>query len=260
VNYKIQSVARAFALLESVAESEVPVTARALADAHGISLPTTYHLLNTLVDERYLRKERRSYTLTTKIAELAEAFERLWRPAVALQAAMRSVAQISGETAYVSTWSHGDVTIVAVAEGTRAVRVAGVMVGLRGSAHARASGKVLLSFGPPSRVAKYLQSPLERLTPHTISDRDALLSALAVVRDAGYALDMEEFTVGVCCLAVPVFEDGYAVSALTVSVPVERFVDTREELVDLLTRAILADSGPTPVIAPASEPRSARIS
>ena len=173
---------------------------------------------------------------------------------------MRSVAQVTGETAYVSTWSHGDVSIVAVAEGTRAVRVAGVMVGLRGAAHARASGKVLLAFGPPSRVAKYLQSPLEQLTPSTIADRDTLLSALAGVREAGYAIDMEEFTVGVCCLAVPVVEDGYTISALTVSVPVERFVDTHQELVGLLTRAVSAEPELEPLMVTPTEPQPARSS
>jgi DNA-binding IclR family transcriptional regulator len=198
------------------------------------SLPTTYHLLSTLVEEDYLHKDRRTYTLTTKISELSEAFERQRQPAAGLQAAMRRVAQITGETAYVSTWSHGDVSIVAVAEGTRTVRVAGVMVGLRGSANARASGKVLLAFGPPLRLEKYLHSTLERLTPRTICDPDELRAALEVVREDGYAVDIEEFTIGVCCVAVPVIEKGYAVSALTVSLPVERFDAARDELIDVL--------------------------
>jgi DNA-binding IclR family transcriptional regulator len=235
-SYTVQSVRRALSLLEQVAVSEEPLTAKTLADAQGLSLPTAYHLLNTLVETGYLAKVRRSYILTTKLGELSAAFERYRQPAPALQAAMRRLAEVTGETAYVSTWSHGDVEIAAVAEGTQAVRVAGIMVGLRGSAHARASGKALLAFGPASRLETYLESELERVTGRTICDEGRLRAALEATREQGFAIDVEEFTVGVCCIAAPVIEKRYATDALTISMPRERFEADR----DATIRAVLA--------------------
>src|SRR5882757_10110037 len=64
--------------------------------------------------------------------------------------------EATGESGYVSCWTGTDVMIMAVAEGSHAVRVAGLRVGLAGDVHARSSGKTLLAFGPLSRVARNL--------------------------------------------------------------------------------------------------------
>ena len=52
----ISSVQRALRLLEAVAASADAVPAKKLARLTGLPLPTTYHLLRTLVYEGYLRK------------------------------------------------------------------------------------------------------------------------------------------------------------------------------------------------------------
>src|SRR3979409_652347 len=59
---RIQSVARACQLLLWLAGKAEGATAKEIALAHRLTLPTTYHLLNTLVDQGLLPKdeERRS--------------------------------------------------------------------------------------------------------------------------------------------------------------------------------------------------------
>jgi IclR family acetate operon transcriptional repressor len=245
--YIIQSVDRALSLLEAVAIASGPVTAKQLADDQELSLPTTYHLLSTLVLRGYLRKEGRSYQFATKISELHEAFEQRRSPGLVIQALMHRVAEVTGETAYISTWQHGDVSIAAVAEGNRAVRVAGVMVGLRGHAHARASGKVLLAFGPPMRRERYLAGSLEPLTPQTICDRGELGAILDQVRADGYAVDREEFTAGVCCVSAPVLEGESTTDALTVTMPAHRFEDEKQSIVETLLDAVRAALASAPI-------------
>jgi DNA-binding IclR family transcriptional regulator len=135
------------------------------------------------------------------------------------------------------------VVIAAVAEGTQAVRVAGIMVGLRGFAHARASGKALLAFGPPSRMEAYLESELEQVTRRTICDASRLRAALEAIREQGYATDVEEFTVGVCCIAAPVLEKRYATNALTISMPRERFEADRDGAIRAVLAAVPTGAG-----------------
>ena len=64
----------------------------------------------------------------------------------------------------------------------------------------------------------------ERYTLNTITDAGELKTELARIRSSGYALDNEEYTIGVRCVAVPVRNHaGGIVAAISVSVPRVRF-------------------------------------
>lgn len=52
----IQSVSRALRVLETVAESQGGLAAKAVARRTGLRLATTYHLLRTLAYEGYLER------------------------------------------------------------------------------------------------------------------------------------------------------------------------------------------------------------
>ena len=74
--------------------------------------------------------------------------------------------------------------------------------------HCTGLGKVLLAFAPEETLKALIQTPLEALTEKTITDPDALARELAAIRKQGYALDNEEITRGILCLAAPVFGFG----------------------------------------------------
>ncbi len=54
-------------------------------------------------------------------------------------------------------------------------------------------------------------SELERRTPYTLVDRELLMEEYRKIREQGYALEDEVFTIGVLSLAVPVFDRERAV-------------------------------------------------
>lgn len=235
----IQSVERALALLESVAGDAGGMSARELAVQVGLPLPTAYHLLKTLELRGYLMRVDGTYRLGARIPALSEAYEREYQPGPAAVEAMRSLATQTGETVYLSRWLQGDVMIVSIAEGVLTVRVTGIHVGLRGHANARASGKVLLAFGPPERLAVYLSAAaLEGLTPSTITEPDALRAEALKIRERGYSIDKEEYATGVACLAAPIRDEtGYASLAITVTFPASRLDDLAENVIPVLTAA-----------------------
>jgi IclR family acetate operon transcriptional repressor len=234
----VQSVVRGLSILELVAGHQAPLRAQDVAAFSGLRVATTYHLLNTLVHAGYLRKEDGAFTLASKVAELYSQYDRHLRPSPASLAAIHRLAAVSEETAYVSRWYQGDVTIAAVAEGRRAVRVTGLHVGVSGHAHARASGKVLLAFGPQDRLEEYLaRSPLEPRTNRTIVEPAALRKELDAIRQRRYSIDREEFVEGVCCLAAPVLDEtGTASLALTITIPATRFAEVHNTASSLLIR------------------------
>ena len=223
---RIQSVSRAARLMLLVASlPESDRTAARLALALGTSLPTAYHLLNTLVDAGiFVRGADKRYHLGIGVGVLAAAYEQQSEPPVSLVAPLRGISSTTGESTYLSAWRHGELQVLARVEGTHAVRVAELEPGFSGAAHARASGKVLLAYAPAATRASYLANhPLSPLTEHTIVSPERLDEELALVRTRGYATEEEEFREGVGCVSVPVVSSGTLLGAFTVSAPIERY-------------------------------------
>ncbi|MBS1881333.1 MAG: IclR family transcriptional regulator [Actinobacteria bacterium] len=233
---RIQSVSRSCRLLLWLASRPHGATAKEAAFATTLALPTTYHLLNTLVDEGLLTKDpRRRYTLGRSTALLAQAYLRGSAVPDALVSALRRLADRTEETAYLADWGEHDIRVLASVEGRNILRVAEVAAGPYDAAHARANGKVLLAFTWPEVKDAYLDRHLlERRTERTICDRAELERELATIRDRGYAIDREEFSPGVTCLAAPILEDGSLIAALGVSVPSDRFATAQAFLTETL--------------------------
>ena len=223
----VQSVVRAFGLIDIVAESDEPMRAKVIAERAGLHLATTSHLLNTLVHVGYLSRRGREYTVGNhKILSLNAKVEDTWRPSRLAMSLLSRVVDQTGETAYLSAWHDGDVTVVSVEEGTHAVRVAGLRVGFSGSIHARASGKALLAFGWEDCVLRLADDNgrLPERTEYTMRTLDGLQQNLALIRERGYATDSQEFAVGVCGLGIPLFEGlKRPRAALAITVPLDRF-------------------------------------
>src|SRR5882757_9559509 len=221
---RIQSVARGCELLLWLANRRQGATAKEAAFTTGIALPTTYHLLNTLVDQGLLAKDsQRRYALGRSSAILAQAYLRGSSVPEALLASVRRIAELTEETAYLVDWGEYDIRVLASVEGRNIIRVAEVASGVYQDAHARANGKVLLAYAWPEVRDSYLERhPLERRTEQTICDRGELDAELAAIRDRGFAVDREEFSEGVTCIAAPILQNGAIVAALGLSLPSAR--------------------------------------
>lgn len=234
---RIRSVSRAAAILEHVSSDPAGVRATDVAAALELPLPTAYHLLSTLTAEGFLSKlQDRRYQLGPKIGLLAEAFSAQMSAPERLLDRVRTLAEQTGETAYLSAWRGGQAVVLSVVEGSRAVRVSGVHLGSGGYAHARASGKAMLAFAPPGTLENYLRTHrLDACTSHTITGKQALRDEVERIRHRGYALDDEEFVEGVGCVGAPIADGTMAV---TVSAPIEQFRRRRHELVAAVMSAV----------------------
>ena len=197
-----------------VADDENGRTASDVAAHLGITVPTSHHILNTLVDEGVVTKDRsRRYRLGPKVGVLSDAFLRDTSPPPYLMEPLRRLATATEETAYIcawrNTWRDTGAEVMASIEGAHSVRVAGLKPGFQANPHARAAGKALLAHLDESALDGYLAThKLEKLTSNTITDEKILRAELAKIRTRGYALDFEEFAEDLCCVAAPVVHDG----------------------------------------------------
>lgn len=219
------SVAKAFAALLKIAHWPGPITPKELAKITKTPLPSTYHLLKTLVDLGALVKiEREGYRLGPAIGALSDSYLEQGEPLRILEPAVRELARITGETTYMTAWRNGKIEVVVTVSSSRPVRVAPLAHGSQNFAHARASGKVMLAYARPNLREEYLyNNPLEKITPVTIDNAEALNKELDEILRQGYATDLEEYATDVSCLSVPILSSGHLIAALTLSAPTIRF-------------------------------------
>jgi IclR family acetate operon transcriptional repressor len=243
---RVQSVARAAAILVAVGESESGLTTKEISESVEINRQTAYHLIHTLTGAGLLtRNERGLCVLGLRVGTLAEGFRRHLAPPERLAAFVRRIASETGETAYAAGWVEGEIVTLSVVRGQNAIQASAVPQGLAADGHARASGKLLLAYATPGVRADYLEHhPLTPRTPHTITSRDRLEAELDEIRRLGYATDREEFTLGLCCLAVPL-DDGGAPYTFGVSAPAERFTTSFTAYLEIMTRAAGLATGRT---------------
>jgi IclR family acetate operon transcriptional repressor len=231
----VQSVARAVRLLMLVAEGRVPPTVTALAGEAQLAVPTTHHLLRSLIDSGLLARDHdRRYVLGPRVAVLAEVYQRTLEPPPYLVDPLHQLATATGETSYLMAVRNQQIHILASVEGTHPVHVS-VPTQPYGDAHARAGGKLMLAFMPDEMRERYLQQhPPRALTARTIVHRDLLDEELRGIRDRGYAVEDEEFHSGVSCVAAPVLDADFLIAGYSISVPTHRFHERRDELTQSL--------------------------
>ena len=222
----VQSVDRAFAVLEALAADERPVGIAELVDLTGLPQGTVHRLLQSLHQRGYVRRDAaRKYSLGTSAVRLADAAQRAMvrsaRPHLA------ELVAISGETANLAVLEGDDVVYVAQVPSPHTLRMF-AEVGRHVPPHSTAVGKVLLAGMPRERALAVLRrTGLAARTPTTITDLDAFGTELDLVTVQGWAADEEEQEAGVRCVAVPVGAPGAALAALSLSGPADRFAGGR---------------------------------
>ncbi|MGP4018729.1 IclR family transcriptional regulator [Saccharopolyspora sp. 5N708] len=238
---RIRSVSRAARLLMLIASlPEHERSVNRLAKELGTSLPTVYHLLNTLVDAKLLvRDELKRYRFGLAMEVLSIAYAQQTVPSPELLAPLRWITETTGESAYLTAWRGGNPVVLAQLSGTHAVQVTNLRPGYRGAANARASGKVLLAFAEPGDRERYLaMHPLERVTDRTIVDPEVFANELEKVAARGYATDVEEFSLGVACLAIPIWSNGVLIGSYTIAGPLERYRRQQAHYLACLRQAV----------------------
>jgi IclR family acetate operon transcriptional repressor len=219
----VQSIGRAFAVLELIAAHGGAMGLSRLAGLSGLPLPTLHRLARTLVDLGYLRQEpSRQYALGPRLLLLAESSSTMFN-SLALPH-LRHLVDELGETANLAMLDGDQVAYVAQAPGRHSMRMF-TEVGRRVQPHCTAVGKALLASSSDDDVRALLRrTGLPRHTPHTMTDPDVFLAALEGVRASGYALDEGEQEVGVRCVAVAVPDTAIRL-AVSVSGPAPRMTD-----------------------------------
>lgn len=237
----VQSVERALDVLEVLAGAGREMGISELGQATKLPYATIHRLTATLVRRGYVRQDPRSrkYLLGARLVELGTASGRMLGGSAG--PFLERLVELTGETANLALLEDGFVVYVAQASSRRLVRMF-TEVGNRVLPHGTAVGKVLLAHQPRTAVDRILgRNGLPALTERTITDPAVFARELEMVRERGYALDLEEQEEGVHCVAVPLLPASGLIAAISVSGPTGRLGHERREIVIGHLQAVAAD-------------------
>jgi len=234
----VKSARRALDVLELLTARERSLTFPEIGDALGLPGSSLHALLATLTDAGWLEfdPDSRQYGLGLRVLEAGNAYSRSVSLIDRALPVMTEIRDAIDETLIVAVLDGRHNVYVAKVSGNQLLGLASE-VGRRLPAHATGLGKVLLAGLPGAKLSALLDGvELERYTDRTLTSHRALAQALADIRAKGFGEDAEEYTVGVRCVAVPVFDQrGATVAAISVSVPIIRFDEThRKRALNLL--------------------------
>lgn len=222
---RVKSAERVLDILEALAGQPHGLTFTELLRALKLPKSSLHELLLVLTERGYLEvdDERRSYTLGIRVWESGQGYLRhhdLVREAVPV---MESIVGKVNETAQLAILDGIENVYLAKVDSSHPLRLQSE-VGRRLYAHATGLGKILLAhLAREDLLARLETVTLPRFTARTLATHDLLLDELDRIRERGFAVDAQEYTPGLCCVAVPIhLASPRTVAAMSVSIPITR--------------------------------------
>jgi DNA-binding IclR family transcriptional regulator len=219
----VKSAGRTLDLLELLADQPRPWTLVDLARELGIPKSSLHGLLRTLTARGWVRTDDTGtrFRLGMRALRVGAAYLDGDDTVGLLNSVLDELSRRFGEAVHLGRLDGGQVVYLAKRESVHRLRLYSA-IGRRLPAHATALGKALLAEHRHEDADRLLSWPLARLTPHTLTDRQAFHANLAEVRANGYAVDREENAEGINCIAMAVPLAVPAVDAVSISVPLTR--------------------------------------
>jgi IclR family transcriptional regulator, KDG regulon repressor len=222
-DYNVRAVERALQILECFDDRHPERGVSEISEEIGLHKSTTHRILTTLLNFGYIERaaDGQKYRLGLRLTDLG--FKVIQRMDLRREALpfMNQIVQEWDEACDLSIFDHGRVFYVEVLQSHHALTVS-AMPGQRLPAHCTASGKVFLAHLPAETVSE-VERHMTRYTPNTITSLDKLKEQLVSVRRQGYAVDDEEYELGLRAVSAPVFNrSGDILAAVSILSPSSR--------------------------------------
>ena len=235
----ISTLAKGLRVMELLAEKQ-ELTVTGVARQLGFNRAGSHRFLATLRALGYVEKDADDrYHLTFKLLELglkaANRFEirRIARPY------MLELSLAFKETVNLGHFDGKNILHLDKIDSTEILRMDSP-IGSHAPAYCTALGKAILAHQSPERLTAYLtRVKLKAHGPNTITAKKQLRRVLEAIRADGFAVDDEELSAGLRCVAAPVFDHrGDAVYAISLSGPAQRMGAERIQQMHPRVRAV----------------------
>ena len=223
----VNALERGLVVLQTLArESYLSLTDLSLMI--GIPTSTVHRILSTLEKHGFteLSEETNEWSIGIETFRVGNAYLDRTSLIENSRKTMRSLMELTGETANLAIADAGDVIFISQVESHNPIR-AFFRPGTRGFLHASGIGKALLANIPRREVEKILQQKgCPEFTEKTLTSPSDLFADLQTIKKRGWAFDDEERYLGMRCIAACIYNSyGEAIAGVSVSGPTVRFPD-----------------------------------
>ncbi len=222
--YKISTLEKGLKVIEVLAENRT-LSVTQMAKLLGQNRSASHRFLATLEELGYVIKDSQSrYRLSLKLFEIANKIDDVDEIRSIVRPYMRELSNLHGETVNLGKLEGNDVVIIDVVLGTEVIKYDS-SIGERSPAHTLAMGKAILAFRSEQEQDDYTASAsfIPR-TINTITSKTIFSRELSRIKRQGYALDEEEWTLGLKCISLPILNNPFPSYAISVSGPTQRMI------------------------------------
>ena len=246
----VQSLDRAFDLLETLCRSRNGMSIGSLSAETGLHKSTVHRLLSSMCARGYVQRDAETsvYRAGMRLCEMSSYIVDNLDIVERARASLERLEQCTDETVHLVMRDDKDIVYIHKVDngslvmrderdvvyihkidgGNSAIRMFS-RIGMRLPLYCTGVGKAILATWDTAEVRDVWQhSDVHAWTEHTIVDEDAFFREIDKVRQLGYALDNEENELGVRCIAAAIPDyRGRASYAISLSAPVSRMTDQR---------------------------------
>lgn len=222
---KLNTIGKAISIFETLQEAQRPLSIKEISESVGLNKSSLHHHVKTLTEYGYLQQdsESRKYDIGLNLVRVGQAYLQRLNVRERGHGALEDLSKRLNQTVHMLVLDHSEavyVDKVDVHHQPGALHCSSY-IGLRTDVYSTASGKVLLSnleMGALRQILTTL-SPQPK-TSHTITCVDELEKELIRTKERGYGLDLQEHSMGLQCIAVPILNvHSQCVAAISVSCP-----------------------------------------
>ena len=197
-------LSKAFAILDAMRAAESSLTRAQIARRTGLPMTTVYRLASELRRQGALElTDRGRYRVGPWLWEVGTLSPHALMLRDAALPFMEDLYEATHENVQLAVLDGYQALVIERIHGRRSVAIP-TRVGGRLPLHATGVGKALLAASPPDFVEAVIARGLPLITPHTITDPEALRQDLATARRYGYAVVHNEMRLDRVSVAAPV--------------------------------------------------------
>lgn len=228
---------RVLDILELLAFSSDGYTLTEIASSINAPKSSIFPVVRTLYKRKFIdiNKNTSKYTIGISSFAVGSSYSENLNILKFITEEMQLMVDKSLETCQLGVLNKDTVLYIAKVDSPEPIRLIS-SVGKSLPAYCTALGKALLCDYSKQQLEALYPNGLESYTPNTITDFNALYQQLSNTRQTNIAIEYEEITDHIICIAVPIRKDDQVTLAISVSIPSFR---ATPEKIDLIKKLLI---------------------
>lgn len=232
-----KSILRTLLILEQF-NSSTELGIKELSIGTGLPASTVQRIVNTLELKNYLMQNPKNdkYRLGIALYNISKSFAENFDWVENARIHMEKMVEKHEETVNLAILQGQKVVYLTKVDSPNILRP-NFTVGVQYPAFCTSLGKCMLAYQPPELIDTMLSTPIEPCTENTVTDPEKIRLKLSEIRKQGYAVEDEEFQIGLFCIATPIRGyKGRVLAAISTTIPKYRL--KRDEVPEIINDMI----------------------